>query len=591
MRLLNTITFDLKEFLGENIPEYAILSHTWGENEVVFQDFKNGQDAWKEKPSFKKLSGFCSIANESGYEWCWIDTCCIDKSSSAELSEAINSMFDWYDRSHVCFAYLVDVQIDYADPENLQSFEGSRWFTRGWTLQEMLSPARVEFYDVNWNQFGTKFALCTNISRAAGIREVILTEKFDKKFSHRIYSVAERMSWAANRNTTRVEDLAYCLLGIFNVNMPLLYGEGSRAFERLQFQILAETEDLTLFASRGPPGDLLAESPSDFRESTSRDQAASQNWTYQLLDVGPYGRVWDDLEAVCTDPHTTNKIKSKTTGHEPPVRRLETIILDMAFLPKAQGHGDLAVLCKLDPTKWPPISPPYEYLCLPVALHSQSSSFHKVGMATRVNLKDRPGDIHYKRVSILLKSRDFGHREGYQPLSPTIVLSVQGEGKGLKRVYLHRSQSSTAVLLRHQSTEFIVLHGTEMSLCGGWIVLTTWEELPTVRDRVPLRNMNPGDFAQIQLVGGVRAFCTLKPRIKRWYLSLKGFVSLTDAEFQHSAGSDGFFSVSVSVKSSEGRLERIEYLGLRIFINHGELQDWFDDPNPRRGLLEHRRWR
>jgi hypothetical protein len=103
--------------------------------------------------------------------------------------------------------------------------------------------------------------------------------------------------------------------------------------------------------------------------------------------------------------------------------------------------------------------------------------------------------------------------------------------------------------------------------------------------------MNPGDFAQIQLVGGVRAFCTLKPRIKRWYLSLKGFVSLTDAEFQHSAGSDGFFSVSVSVKSSEGRLERIEYLGLRIFINHGELQDWFDDPNPRRGLLEHRRWR
>jgi hypothetical protein len=97
MRLLNTTTYALKNFLGEDIPDYAILSHTWGEEEIIFQDLlaQTGDGSWKKKKSFKKVSGCCSLANENGIEWCWIDTCCIDKTSSAELSEAINSMFRW----------------------------------------------------------------------------------------------------------------------------------------------------------------------------------------------------------------------------------------------------------------------------------------------------------------------------------------------------------------------------------------------------------------------------------------------------------------------------------------------------------------
>jgi Heterokaryon incompatibility protein (HET) len=181
MRVLNTTSFELRDFIGDYIPEYAILSHTWDEEEILLPDLlvHPNDQSWKGKKSFKKVSGFCSLASENGYEWCWIDTCCIDKTSSAELSEAINSMFRWYADSHVCYTYLSDVKVDHAEPENLQEFDSSRWHKRGWTLQELLAPKRVEFYDVDWHQIGTRFSLRHRISRVTTIRAEILTKQFD----------------------------------------------------------------------------------------------------------------------------------------------------------------------------------------------------------------------------------------------------------------------------------------------------------------------------------------------------------------------------------------------------------------------------
>lgn len=179
MRLLHTRSFELKDFIGDHIPEYAILSHTWGKDEIILQDLLVQDNLWRTKKSFKKVSGFCWLASENGYEWCWIDTCCIDKTSSAELSEAINSMFRWYSQAHVCYAYLSDVRIDHAYPEDLRDFAESRWHTRGWTLQELLAPKRVEFFDVDWHQIGTKLSLCNQLSSIINIRAVILTRQFD----------------------------------------------------------------------------------------------------------------------------------------------------------------------------------------------------------------------------------------------------------------------------------------------------------------------------------------------------------------------------------------------------------------------------
>jgi hypothetical protein len=163
----------------------------------------------------------------------------IDKSSSAELAEAINSMLVWYKKADRCYAFLADVEKDHFR----EQFPRSRWFTRGWTLQELIAPRTVNFYDANWEPVGSKYPLVTQFTAITKIDEATL-----KGASIEIVSVAKRMSWAANRQTTRVEDLAHCLLSIFNVNMPMLYGEGERAFRRLQEEIFRSSHDQSLFA-------------------------------------------------------------------------------------------------------------------------------------------------------------------------------------------------------------------------------------------------------------------------------------------------------------------------------------------------------
>ena len=266
MRLVNTFNYELHEFLESEIPRYAILSHTWGDEEASFQDMLSPRQALGK--GYEKIQQACHLARQNGFAFLWVDTCCIDKSSSAELSESINSMFQWYANAAVCYAFIADLPPDGLTEMILPK---CRWFTRGWTLQELLAPDVVEFYDSDWNKRGTKKQFASVISGFTGIPIDIL--RGDALISDS--SVAARMSWAARRQTTRVEDMAYCLLGIFNLNMALLYGEGSKAFRRLQNEIIQTSNDLTIFAWDAPELvnaqflSLFATAPRVFAESRS----------------------------------------------------------------------------------------------------------------------------------------------------------------------------------------------------------------------------------------------------------------------------------------------------------------------------------
>lgn len=261
---LSTSTLQFHEFYGKSIPNYAILSHTWGDEEVTLQSMGVlGDSDSKASVGYQKITSSCALARSDGLEYLWINTCCIDKTSSAELSEAINSMYQWYHNAEVCYAYLVDVASNPPSAECDAEFCKSRWFKRGWTLQELLAPANVIFYNKEWRELGTKTSLQRQISYASGInrKDLYLPMKT---------SVATRMSWAAYRATTRVEDIAYCLMGLFDVNMPLLYGEGPKAFLRLQEMILQKTDDESIFAWNDPYLDesgMFALSPDAFLES------------------------------------------------------------------------------------------------------------------------------------------------------------------------------------------------------------------------------------------------------------------------------------------------------------------------------------
>jgi len=249
MRLLHSQNRELKKFMSDkSIPPYAILSHTWGDDEVSFEDWlaltKSPNDIVS-KQGYRKIDLACQQAIRERLEWVWIDTCCIDSKSSAELSEAINSMFRWYKGAEVCYAYLSDVPFSDSQPENEKHISGSRWFTRGWTLQELLAPSNVVFYSEDWQLLGTKSGLCDLLCSVTRIDQKFLRGEVPLESA----GIAKRMSWAANRDTSRTEDIAYCLLGLFDINMPLLYGEGKKAFLRLQAELMKSYPyDHSLFA-------------------------------------------------------------------------------------------------------------------------------------------------------------------------------------------------------------------------------------------------------------------------------------------------------------------------------------------------------
>jgi hypothetical protein len=270
MRLLDTKSLELsRSFVPTEVPDYAIFSHRWSNDEVIFSDISSStinlhRDVQFRKPvSFAKIQGACRLARTDGYDWIWIDSCCIDKSSSAELQEAINSMWRYYAESNVCYVYLADVPDAEAGWGSL--FTKSTWFTRGWTLQELIAPTGVEFYSHDWAAVGTK---CERHTEIAAITSIHWSALLKKRPMDR-FSTAEKLSWAAHRIVTKDEDEAYSLLGLFDVNMPLLYGEGrDKAFVRLQEIIYNTTADQSIFLYRYSRHKdihpLLADSPMRF---------------------------------------------------------------------------------------------------------------------------------------------------------------------------------------------------------------------------------------------------------------------------------------------------------------------------------------
>ncbi|KAI6038192.1 heterokaryon incompatibility protein-domain-containing protein, partial [Pisolithus marmoratus] len=280
---VDTTTEIFGEFDGADLEEkeYAILSHCWGvakqrEKEVSFKEMnkllimsEERRNEIRGHTGYKKIIDTCRQAQWDGLEWVWIDTCCIDKKSSSELSEAINSMYKWYANAKLCYAYLHDTVGDSRRlfwKDRREPTTVSKWFSRGWTLQELIAPKVVHFFDQKWEWIGDRAELAHTLSQITRIPEDILKNRMDFESP----SVAQIMSWAADRTTTREEDRAYSLLGLLGVHMPMLYGEGKNAFRRLQLEIIRTSNDQSIFAwgltrKFGWSSSILADDPSCFR--------------------------------------------------------------------------------------------------------------------------------------------------------------------------------------------------------------------------------------------------------------------------------------------------------------------------------------
>jgi hypothetical protein len=297
MRLLqlgtnNALSF--KEYLVTDLPPFAILSHTWGsdDDEITYLDVV--QRRGEKKAGFQKIMFCGQQAKRDGLEYFWVDTCCIDKRSSAELSEAINSMFRWYYLSSRCYVYLQDVPSGLSlslSESGVQSgsesgskvsegwemsFKDSRWFTRGWTLQELVAPRHVDFFSREGEMLGSKIELRHTIRDITGISLQVLQGSPVKEIS-----AEQRFDWAKDRRTKREEDEAYSLLGIFDVQMPLIYGEGrSKAMKRLKEHVENEVNDR-------------------LRNEDGRDQSTQVQ--QQRLH-------WRNVSRLCSKPWSLNKV-------------------------------------------------------------------------------------------------------------------------------------------------------------------------------------------------------------------------------------------------------------------------------------------
>lgn len=320
-----TLPGQLADALGLRSKSYAILSHTWDDEKVTFDDMRSNIRSTRRKKGFSKIKGCCEQAKKDGFSYVWIDCCCIDKKSSAELTESINSMFKWYQWADTCYVFLSDVENDgYNQTLDVDDqFSKSNWFNRGWTLQELLAPPMLKFFSKDWRSLGpsiirgskyvdvgdyggrneAEILFLTKLVRITNIPyEALAGQSFIDQ-----YSVAQRMSWASERQTTRPEDIAYSLMGIFRVSMPVLYGEGRlRAFRRLQHEIIKMTLDQSIFcwmaATRTKFTGILAESPTQFKSSFDVEQDTKSrnalfsmtNWGLQIRGLQVF-RVEDDL--------------------------------------------------------------------------------------------------------------------------------------------------------------------------------------------------------------------------------------------------------------------------------------------------------
>ncbi|KAG2135167.1 hypothetical protein DEU56DRAFT_401519 [Suillus clintonianus] len=253
--------------LVEERVQYAIFSHRWlEEGEPSFKDVEQRNES---APGYAKLGHFCEVAQKGhGMKFAWSDTCCIDKSSSAELDESIRSMFRWYRNSAICIVHL-------AQSTSTGDMTDDEWFTRGWTLQELIAPKKTKFYNKDWEpltslhydkgEYGDEDILSA-ISKRTGISRRNLLH-----FDPGPFFLKERMEWAAGRRATRDEDIAYSLTGIFNVGLQIAYGEGAdRAFVRLIEALMQVTSDTDILHWTGkaavlPHTHALPPSPAAYR--------------------------------------------------------------------------------------------------------------------------------------------------------------------------------------------------------------------------------------------------------------------------------------------------------------------------------------
>ncbi|KAK3986044.1 conidial yellow pigment biosynthesis polyketide synthase [Cladorrhinum sp. PSN332] len=375
MWLLDVNTLDLCEFHGDRTPPYAILSHVWGLEEVTFQDLKSpkGRKAARKTLGFSKVERCCRQAKRDGYSWAWVDSCCINKSSSAELSEAINSMFHWYERSARCYVFLDDL---FGDPNDNDDYSwrlrGSRWFMRGWTLQELLAPQHVVFFDHFWFPFGhirklngmadSQDGRLLDLTRQVSAITRIPTKYLQGTAALSQACVAQRMYWASRRQTTRAEDRAYCLLGLFDISMPILYGEGaSKAFARLQSEIMKENPDQTILAwyrTDITSYRLLAESPGDFDnsehvEQLRREASGSAAWSsFFMTNLGLSIKlpVTTTLNADQWSPGTLVEALLKcTASSRAPGHAAQKISLSLIFFDR-DSEGRPIFICRRPPT-------------------------------------------------------------------------------------------------------------------------------------------------------------------------------------------------------------------------------------------------
>ena len=446
MRLLNVHSRQLRTYYDDAIPPYAILSHTWDqeEPEVSFDDMKRADHVQMKR--YDKIENTCRLAEVEGLAWVWIDTCCIDKSSSAELSEAINSMFRWYKNSAVCFVHLEGVCQAMAVADPASAFEHCRWFTRGWTLQELLAPGRVEFHDERWQPIGSRASMAHHIQRRTAIPVEYLTEP---QQDFRRARVGQRMSWASDRKTTRIEDLAYCLFGLFDINLPLLYGEGERAFQRLQAEILKTSQDDSILAwsrkvsipfladtkARDRKRKIFASSPKDFQclknKIITNIWQPEKNWEMSSLElraVSPIYRLRQDVRG----PVFVMLLNGALDGNIN--NQVLAVILRLA---KLLNKFEFVTLCLVDWASLASARRENIHICEPDALEA---SVHQSG-------KDwlQIDDLHLMKVSAGLGDRVIAAR--YATFSPSDVVTSAHPSGDWFRMGVHMKTESAEYLV------------------------------------------------------------------------------------------------------------------------------------------------
>jgi hypothetical protein len=259
-------TLEQKPFIVEvvrNFFAYVTLSHRWEDDELAFKDIKE-ESVYKLSASrFYKVRSFCSQALKCGFDWAWIDTCCIDQTSSAEVQKSISSMFSWYRGSALTIIYLSDVT-----ESSVRALLRSEWFRRGWTLQELLAARVIQLYKKDWSPFPSRAPF--NHKDVAEIMDALesatgIGQSYLKFYSPGIERPRMKLGWARNRVTKEKEDEAYCLMGIFGFSMTVRYGEGDKAFSRLLVKIMKHADDATLLDWVGRPSSMNSCLPSSPR--------------------------------------------------------------------------------------------------------------------------------------------------------------------------------------------------------------------------------------------------------------------------------------------------------------------------------------